>query len=154
MEPSPRCYQIIKDFESFMAYPYKCPAGIWTIGWGHTQGVTPDTRPVTRDEAQIYLEADVAEALAIVRRAVTVPLTQGQIDALCSFVFNVGPGRKGGKSGFVTLSNGEPSTLLRKLNAGDYVGASNELMRWTRAGTRVLAGLVKRRIMEKSVFDS
>jgi lysozyme len=154
MNPSARAYAIIKDFESFEAKPYMCPAHIWTIGWGHTLGVTKDTPPVTQEEAQILLEADVAESVRVIRQYVTVPLTQGQLDALTSFVFNLGPGKPGEKDGFVWLKNGNTSTLLRKLNSGDYGGAAEQLLNWTRSRGQVLMGLVKRRIMEKAVFES
>lgn len=154
MNPSRRCYEIIKDFESFSPKPYKCPAGLWTIGWGHTLGVTADTPPVTEQEAQYLLEHDVDDATLIVAKAVTVPLLQGQLDALVSFVFNVGPGREGVKDGFVMLKDGRPSTMLRKINEGDFRGAADEFLRWNKVGGQVLVGLVKRRIIEKSVFES
>lgn len=152
--PSARAYEIIKDFERFEPKPYLCPAHVWTIGWGHTHGVTKDTPPVTQEEAQGMLEADVAEAVRIIRRYVTVPLTQGQLDALTSFVFNVGPGVPGEKDGFVWLKSGNPSTLLRKINAGDFAGASDEFPKWIRSRGQVMMGLLKRRLIEKSVFES
>lgn len=154
MNPSARAYEIIKDFEHFEPKPYLCPAHVWTIGWGHTQGVTKDTPPVTQDEAQRLLEWDVAWVLDVIRRHVTMPLTQGQLDALTSFVFNVGPGVPGEKDGFVWLKNGNHSTLLRKINAGDFDGAVNEFDKWVRSRGQVLMGLVKRRLIEKSVFKS
>lgn len=154
MSPSARAYEIIKDFESFSAKPYLCPAHVWTIGWGHTHGVTKDTPPVTQEAAQRLLEWDVDNAVQVIRRHVTVPLTQGQLDALASFVFNVGPGKPGEKDGFVWLKNGNHSTMLRKLNAGDAPGAAAEFQKWVRSRGQVLMGLVKRRIIEQSVFES
>lgn len=154
MKPSRRAYEIIKDFESFSAKPYLCPAHVWTIGWGHTHGVTKDSPPVTQDEAQLLLEWDVSWVIDVINRHVTVPLTQGQVDALTSFVFNVGPGKPGEKDGFVWLKSGNQSTILRKINAGDFEAAANELDKWVRARGQVLMGLVKRRLIEKSVFKS
>lgn len=154
MNPSARAYEIIKDFERFEPKPYLCPANKWTIGWGHTLGVTKDSPPVTQDEAQLLLEEDVGESVRVIARYVTVPLTQGQVDALTSFVFNVGPGRPGEKDGFVWLKSGNQSTILRKINAGDFEAAANELDKWVRARGQVLMGLVKRRLIEKSVFKS
>lgn len=154
MRPSQRCYEIIKEFESFSAKPYKCPAGLWTIGFGHTKDVTADMPPVRMDEAEVLLAHDVSDAFSVVTQNVKVPLTQGQLDALTSFVFNVGPGKKGIKDGFVQLKTGEPSTMLKKLNAGNYKGAGDEFLKWTKGGGRVLGGLVKRRAIEMAVFNS
>jgi len=154
MNPSARAYEIIKDFESFSAQPYLCPAHVWTIGWGHTHGVTKDTPPISQEQAQRLLEWDVDNAVQIIRRHVRWPLTQGQLDALASFVFNVGPGKPGEKDGFVWLRNGSTSTLLRKINVGDMDGAAAEFQKWTRSQGKVLAGLVKRRVIEQSVFES
>lgn len=154
MTPSARCYEIIKDFESFSAKPYLCPAHIWTNGWGHTQGVTEATPPVSDQEAEENLRRDVQDALWMIHHHVTVPLTQGQLDALTSALFNIGPGKEGVKDGLITLKDGRPSTLLRKLNAGDYEGAASEFLRWNKSNGQVLVGLTKRRIIEKSVFES
>lgn len=154
MKPSQRCMEIVKEFESFEAKPYKCPAGVWTIGYGHTKGVTESSRPVTHGEAELLLAEDLMAAADIIERNVHVPLTQGQYDALCSFIFNVGPGGKGVKDGFVRLKSGEHSTMYKKLEAGNYKGAGDEFLKWTKAGGRVLGGLVKRRATEKMVFET
>lgn len=114
------------------AYPDPGSGGDpWTIGFGHTAGVKPGMT-CTRPEAVRWFEADNALAEAAVTRLVQVPLTQGQFDALTDFVFNLGEARL------------KKSTLLRKLNAGDYDGAGREFPRWVHAGQKILPGLVTR----------
>ncbi|WP_372396895.1 lysozyme [Azospirillum sp. HJ39] len=153
---------LVKEAEGLRltAYPDPATGGApWTIGYGHTG---PDVRPglrIAQAQAEELLQADLGEAAAIVDRAVTVELTDNQFGALVSFVFNVGAGRKAkgrdaGKDGFVTLKTGQPSTMLRKLNLGDVAGAAAEFAKWTRGGGKVMAGLVKRRAAEASLFLS
>ena len=111
----------------------------WTIGYGHTRGVR---RGDTCSEAQAteWLREDLHGAEAAVRHLVDVPLTQGQFDALTSFVFNIGAGAFGG------------STLLRLLNAGDVAGAADQFKRWNRGADGPLPGLVTRRAAERALF--
>jgi lysozyme len=118
---------------------YRCPAGIWTIGYGHTQGVRPD-ESITEAQAEQLLRADLAPVCRAIAADVQVSLTQGQFDALCSFIFNVGAG------------NFSHSTLLAKLNAKDYAGAADEFLRWNHVGDRVLPGLTARREAERQMF--
>jgi spore coat assembly protein SafA len=129
----------IKGKEGFRADAYQDPAGVWTIGYGHTGGVKPGDH-VTPEQAETLLRQDVAWAEAAVRQNVKVPLTQGQFDALVSFTFNVGAGAL------------KKSALLEKLNAGDYAGAQAEFGRWVHAGGKVLPGLVTRRREEAEMF--
>ncbi|MCK9386077.1 MAG: lysozyme [Nevskia sp.] len=147
---------IIKKRESLrlVAYPDPGPSGLpWTIAWGHTRGVRKgDT--CTAEQAEAWLDEDMAEAYAIVDRAVTVPLTTPQRDALCSFAYNLGPGAKNVKDGFVTLKNGKPSTMLRLLNAGNYSAAAGQFDLWVKAGGVALRGLKLRRAEEKALFLS
>ena len=103
-----------------MVVPYRCPANILTIGYGHTKGVKKNMR-LTTQEAEDLLRQDMKIYEADVKRLVDVPLTQYQFDALVSFVFNLGSGAFGG------------STLLKKLNAGDYSAVPAQLMRWNKA---------------------
>lgn len=132
---------LIKHYEGFRPTAYKCSAGVWTIGYGHTKGVRQgDT--CTMDEATLFLKADVREAENAVSRLVTVPLTSNQFSALVSFVFNIGSGAFG------------TSTLLCKLNAGAYHEVPGEMMRWNKAGGKILAGLNKRRAAEAALFVS
>jgi lysozyme len=103
-------------------------------------------------QASAWLCEDVHFSEAVVNKHVTVTLTQDQFDALCSIVYNVGPGAKGRKDGIITLANGQPSTLLRKLNGGDYAGAADEFPRWCHGAGGVLGGLVTRRARERALF--
>ena len=138
---------LIKGFEGFRAEPYLCPAGIATIGYGSTRyadgdAVTLDDDPITSRDAGVLLLKTLKSYEQGVSEAVSVPLTQGQFDALVSFAYNVGVGKLKG------------STLLRKLNAGDYKSAATEFDKWTHGGGQVLPGLVKRRAAEKALFLS
>lgn len=162
MKPSNAAVILAKASEGLrlVAYPDPGSGGDpWTIGYGSTLGVSRgDT--ITLDQAEARLERDLANAAAIVNAAVKVPVTQGQFDACSDFVLNVGPGRKAnpakgdpGKDGFVVLKNGQPSTLLRKINAGDFAGAAAEFPKWTKAAGRELAGLVTRRAKERALFE-
>jgi len=133
--------ELIKKFEGCRLKAYKCPAGVWTIGYGHTNNVRPDD-VITQDEAEELLKRDLQVHEDNVKRLVKVPLTQGQFDALVSFEFNVGYG---------ALAN---STLLKVLNTGNYDAAAKQFKRWVYAGNKVLEGLVKRRIAETEMFLS
>lgn len=140
MKTSRAGIDLIKQFESFLSEPYLCPGGVWTIGYGHTKGVTKGSKPITPTDAEEILRQDIAEFEDAVTDALVVPVTQGQFDALVAFSFNVGAGafRK--------------STLLKKLNAGDAVGAAAEFLRWNKAKGRIMRGLVKRREAEMNMF--
>lgn len=122
------------------AYPDPATGGEpWTIGVGHTGGVKPGD-VITREQSDAFLRQDVRHCETAIRRLVNVPLTQGQFDALVSFIFNVGAGAF------------ERSTMLRLLNRGDYDGAADEFLKWNRANGRVMPGLTKRRISERIQF--
>jgi len=131
---------LIKTFEGFRNNAYQDSAGIWTIGYGHTltarQGMT-----ITRTQGEELLRQDLKRFEKAVRDRVTVPLTQNQFDALVSLAFNIGVGAFTG------------STLLKRLNQGDYPGAANEFKRWVHAGGRRLKGLVNRREKEELLFS-
>jgi lysozyme len=142
-----RARTMIEGFEGFSAKPYKDQAGHWTIGYGHLlRAGEPVTASITKDRAQQLLEQDMSTATAVVDSAVTVPLTAGQRAALISFAFNVGS------------ENFQASTLLRLLNAGDYVAAADQFPRWDKytdpvTGRLVVdAGLLRRRQDERKVF--
>ncbi|HXG01499.1 MAG TPA: lysozyme [Bacteroidota bacterium] len=119
---------------------YLCPAGVWTIGYGHTGGVKEGDR-ITLQQAEELLKQDLERFEECIRRSVTVPLNQNQFDALVSFAFNVG---------CMALEN---STLLRKLNAGDYAGAAQEFGKWVKSRGVILPGLIKRRDAERALFE-
>jgi len=137
---------LIKSFEGYhralqdgRCIAYRCPAGVWTLGWGATDGVK-EGMIWTRDEAEAALRRELAKFEAGVIRLTTVPLNQNQFDALVSFTYNVG------------LGAFEKSTLRRKLNAGDLRGAASAFKLWNKGGGRVLPGLVNRRAREATLF--
>lgn len=132
---------LIKQFEGLRLKAYKCPAGVWTIGYGHTKTAKPDM-VITKAEATKLLIKDLAWVEAAVNNHVTVYLNQSQYDALCSFTYNVG------------ASALKKSTLVRLLNAGDYEGAERQFKRWNKAGGKTLKGLTRRREAEEALFAS
>ena len=135
--------RLIKQWEGFRAEPYLCTGGKWTIGYGHTataEGYRKRGERITEAKAQELLTQDLAWAEAAVSRLVRVPLTDGQFGALVSWVFNVGE------------NAARRSTLLRKLNAGDYAAVPAQLIRWNRSGGAVTAGLVNRRAAEVGLW--
>ena len=132
---------LIKDFEGCRLKAYLCPAGVWTIGYGHTQGVKPDM-VINQLQAERFLIQDLKRFEDAVTSLVKVPITPNQFSALVSFAYNVGTGAL------------YDSTLLRKLNKKDYKGAANEFLRWNKAGGKVLPGLTRRRLAEKDLFES
>ena len=140
MQTSQRGIDLIKRFEGLRLSAYKCPADVWTIGYGTTAGVK-EGQIITKERAEELLRDDVKRFEDQVLRLVKVPLTQGQLDALVSFTYNLGAANLGN------------STLLRLLNAGDYKGAASQFGRWTKAGGKELPGLVKRRAAERSLFE-
>jgi lysozyme len=151
MEISDKGIEFIKKEEGLRLAAYLDSVGIWTIGYGHTGGVIPGSS-ISREHAEYLLREDIRGFEKIINHEVKVPLNQNQFDALVSFIFNVGPGRKGVKSGLITLKDGRPSTLLRCLNNGQYRDAANAFNSWVYAGGVVLKGLVNRRERERSLF--
>ncbi len=131
---------LIKQFEGEKLTAYICPAGMLTIGVGHTGKDVKLGMTITPEESDKLLQSDLQSSESAVNRMVRVALTQNQFDALVSFVFNVGPGAF------------RSSTLLRLLNAGDYFGAADEFPRWNKGGGKVLPGLTKRRAAERAMF--
>jgi len=108
---------------------------------------------LTDKQIMKLLAMDLKQAELIIENHVKVALTQSQHDSLISFIFNIGPGKKGSKDGFVTLKNGQPSTILIKLNAGDYEGARDEMEKWVKADGKINEGLVNRRNKEIEMWD-
>ena len=145
MKISQRGLELIKEFEGFSANAYLCPAKIPTIGYGNT--FYSDGRKVKLGE-QIS-KTDALELLELVANKdfadkifpfIEVKVTQNQFDAMVSLAYNIGVG------------NFLKSTLLKKVNAGDFVGASEEFLRWNKAGGKELLGLTKRRKREFDLF--
>ena len=151
LDPSPACVSLTKTFEGYKDTAYPDPgtgAEPWTIGYGHTAGVT-EGMTCTQEQAECWLAEDLANAAYFVRKYVTVPLNQNQFDSLTDFVFNLGPGEPGEKDGFVWLKSGQPSTMLRFLNAGDCTGAAMEFPKWN---LPPLPGIIRRRATEQALF--
>lgn len=119
------------------AHPYVCPAGYWTIGYGHL--CDPKHPPITEAEAETYLARDLQSALAATLRYCPVLATEpeGRLAAIVDFTFNLGAGRL------------QTSTLRRRINQRDWPAARQELRRWVYGGGKVLPGLVTRRDAER-----
>jgi lysozyme len=133
--------KLIKGYEGLRLTAYVCPAGVNTIGYGHTGGVKLGTE-ITEQQAEDYLRKDISEFEKTVNSdIVKVPLNENQFSALVSFSFNVG------SYAFID------STLLKLLNKKDYQGAADQLLRWNKGdGDQVLAGLTRRRKAERALF--
>ena len=146
MQTSDKGIALIKQFEGCKLTAYQDSVGVWTIGYGWTQPV--DGKPIRagmtikQETAERLLKTGLVSYESDVSRLVKVGVTQGQFDALMSFTYNLGAR---------SLST---STLLRKLNAGDYAGAADEFLRWNKAGGKVLNGLTRRREAERALFLS
>lgn len=145
----PQAIDLAKRFEGFhrvpkhdpnRAYPYLCPAGYPTIGYGHL--CTMDHPPITEAEAEIYLARDLQTALAATLRYCPVLATEpeGRLAAIVDFTFNLGAGRL------------QTSTLRRGVNQRDWKTAARELRRWVCGGGRVLPGLMARREAEAALL--
>ncbi|WP_137984532.1 lysozyme [Enterobacter kobei] len=146
MQTSDKGIALIKEFEGCKLTAYQDSVGVWTIGFGWTQPV--DGKPIRagmtikQETAERLLKTGLVSYESDVSRLVKAGLTQGQFDALVSFTYNLGAR---------SLST---STLLRKLNSGDYAGAADEFPRWNKAGGKVLNGLTRRREAERALFLS
>jgi lysozyme len=126
-------------------HAYKCPAGVWTVGWGSTHHGGHDigsTTKWTRQECDAAFLRDMEVFEKAVRRLVKVPLNANRFDSLVSFTYNCGEG------------NLAKSTLLKKVNAGDFEGAADEFVKWNKANGKVLAGLTRRRKSEALLFEN
>ncbi len=139
--------ELIKHFESLKLKAYQDSVGVWTIGWGHTglthrDGTVYEGREITEQEAVALLKRDLKTFEEVVERCVDVEINDNQFSALVSFAFNLGG------------TNLSRSTLLKKLNDGQHFNASKEFKKWSKAGGRRLAGLVRRRISERNLFCS
>ena len=144
--------ELAKRFEGFerkvkrgieiTAVPYICPAGFWTIGYGHL--CDPKHSPITDAEAEVYLARVLQSALAATLRYCPVLATEPEerLAAIVDFTFNLGAGRL------------QTSTLRRRINQRDWGAAATELRRWVYGGGKVLPGLFARREAEISLLDT
>lgn len=141
MRISPNGLKKLMEWEGCVLHVYKDAAGLPTIGVGHLIRKGEDfSTGLTTEQAQDLLQKDLVRFESVVNEKVKVPLTQNQYDALVSFAFNVGDGAF------------RQSTLLKRLNAGDYDAVSDQLMRWTKAGGKTCDGLIVRRRNEVKLW--
>lgn len=134
---------LCKQFEGFRSKPYLCPAGVATIGYGSTyyadgRKVTLQDTPISQDEANALLmhELEHTYLQGVLRNCPILLTDERRFNAIVDFCYNLGIGRL------------QTSTLKRKINAQDWEGAKEELMKWSKAGGKVLSGLLKRRQAE------
>ena len=133
---------LIKQFEGCKLRAYRDAVSVLTCGWGSTGPDIRDDTVWTQEQADKRLMTHLELVEGCLARNVKVPLNQNQFDALACWVYNLGCG------------NFMRSTLLRKLNEGDYAAVPDQIRRWTRAGTQVLAGLTRRREAEAALFQA
>lgn len=135
---------LIRRHEGFRNAAYRCPAGVWTVGYGHTSMAGPPAvqagLEVSRAQANEILARDVEAVARGVRGLLKVPLADQQFSALVSFAFNVG------------IGNFRQSSVLKAVNARDFAAVPRRLQLWTKAGGRVLPGLIRRRAAEAELF--
>lgn len=136
---------LVKEFEGFRAKAYKCPAGVWTIGYGTTAsagvGITPkDGMTITKSDAEAYLQAALDKFADQIAPSITAPTNSNEFGAFVSLAYNIGPGAF------------KKSSALRLFNAGDKDGAAKAILMWNKAGGKVLKGLTRRREAERKLF--
>ena len=142
----PSNLDIIKEFEGFRSKPYKDTGNLYTIGYGTIKypngvSVAKDDKPITEQQATDFLIFDLARFIKDLNSLIKVEVTQNQFDALCSLIYNIG------------TTNFSSSTLLRKLNIKDFVGASNEFTKWCKVKGKFSQGLLNRRLKEQAIFN-
>lgn len=139
-KPFERFHRVPKSNPLRRAYPYICPAGYWTIGYGRL--CKPDHPPIDEEEGEVYLRQDLRTALTATLRYCPVLATEPEerLAAIVDFTFNLGAGRL------------QTSTLRRRINQRDWHGAGQELRRWVYGGGKVLPGLVTRREAEVALL--
>lgn len=140
MRTSQNGLDLIKKYEGCQLKAYLCPAGVWTIGYGHTGSDVKEGLVILQSRADEYLKSDLETAEHAITAYCLHPLTQNQFDALASFVFNIGTG------------NFKSSTLLKRINANMMGLAAFEFPKWNKAKGKVLQGLVDRRESERQLF--
>jgi lysozyme len=145
MKASEKCLKMLAHHEGVRTKPYRCPAGLWTVGVGHLIGdgkSLPDSwnRTFTLEEVYAILAKDVERFERGVSRLITYPLSQNEYDAIISFAFNLGLGCL------------QRSTLRSALNRGDKITAIESLLKYNKAGGKILRGLDNRRKDEAALF--
>lgn len=153
MKTSTNGVQVMHYFEKCVLTAYPDPGSVdgkpWTIGWGDTGPDVKEGLVITQDEADARFARRLAREFEPgVMSLVKVPMTQGQFDALVCFAYNVGLDQDED-----TKAEGlGDSTLLRKVNAGDFAGAALEFAKWNKNDGRVMLGLIRRRAAEAALF--
>lgn len=144
MQISQKGIDLIKSFEGLRLTAYKAvpTEKYWTIGYGHYGSDVRHGEKITEAQAEALLKKDLQKYVDGVNSLVKVPVNQNQFDALVSFAYNCGVGAL------------QTSTLLKKLNAKDYAGASLEFAKWNKSGGKVYQGLVTRRAKETALFNT
>ena len=139
MTTSQKGIDLIKEFEGCVLKAYKCPAGVWTIGYGTTQGVRPNM-VITQAQAETFLKRDIKPVESVLN-GMGINYTQGQFDALVDFIYNLGEG------------NFKKSTMYKNIMARkSNVEITDQMVKWVNAGGRPLAGLMRRRVAEANMF--
>jgi lysozyme len=133
---------LTKNFEGCQLSAYADQGGVWTIGYGHTGPGVHAGLTITQQQADTFLQSDLAGAVSCVKSLVTSEIVQCQFDALVDFTFNLG---------CASLAS---STLLRYVNAGDFSDAASQFLRWDHVGGVVVPGLLRRRQAEVQLFNS
>ena len=141
MEISQEGLSLIKKFEGCKLESYQCAAGVWTIGYGSTSGVS-EGMEISQQRAEALLLEDVAVFEEAVNKAVEVPLEQYEFDALVSWTFNLGP------------ANLNSSTMLKVLNENKKNEVPAQMRRWNKANGETLQGLIRRREAESLLFQN
>ena len=143
MKTSEAGVALIKEFEGFPynGRPYRDMVQVWTIGYGHTEGVGPNTKPITMQEASELLRQDLDKKYAPAVNALGVSLGPHQFDALVSFVYNCGPGAISANT-----------QVGRALRAKQWQAAADCLLMWNKAGGKPVDGLSRRRKAERALF--
>jgi len=136
-------FKLLTTFEGCRLIAYDDGGEVWTIGYGHTNGIHPGMS-ITQSQAEQFLQEDLGIFESYVEEALQVDVNEDQFSALVCFCFNVGPGGEGFGG----------STLLRKLNAGDFQGAAGQFPVWNKGGGEPLLGLTRRRLAEQALFFS
>lgn len=137
--------EIIKEFEGCKLKAYKCPAGVWTIGYGTTAAAFVGIEPkagmiITEAEAEKYLHAALHKFENAIKSAITKPINDNEFGAFVSLAYNIGSGAF------------KKSSALRHFNAGDKAKSADAILMWNKAGGKVLAGLTRRRAAERALF--
>lgn len=136
---------LVKEFEGFRANAYRCPAGVWTIGYGTTAAAGVGIEPrlgmtISKSDAEAYLEATLDKFADKIAPLITAPINENEFGAFVSLAYNIGPGAF------------KKSSALRLFNAGDKADAAKAILLWNKAGGKVLKGLTRRREAERKLF--